>query len=1601
MTDVAPRPDEAATGRVLRRWVAREFDTWFYARLDGARFAQDARVPLGRVFVDLPCEGWLVPRLGSHGDPPPVLRQLLREETPSREVATDDPARDDGGFSVRLPEPWVALVGGPGQGKTTVGHFLLQLHRAALLRDARDELTDETAPRLDAFLEHAKALDFEVTEVRWPLHVPVPRCADWLVGDENPGFERTLEGFLCARIVRHTGERLAEASLRAWLLCHPWQLVLDGLDELGAAEARGRVVDAVRDFLRAMPEGLGRVLVATRPTGYGREFGDVPTLTLRNLTPEEAVTYGERLIKAWCGADVDRADRLRRRLTTAAREGAATEMFRTPLQVTILVALFGRISRAPVERWRLFRDYYATLYERELDRDHAAAEVLRRWHPAIDAIHAQAALHLQVMSETQDARMTQSALRAIVQGWLAGPQGLKDDALRRATEEIERAARERLVLLVENEPGWWSFELRSFQEFMAAEALLSAREHVADRLRAVAASPHWRNVLLFALSRLFAQPGELSEDLVLGLCDGLDAGPPEAPGVWVRAGAMLAIGVLRDGSAASFPRYMEGLVRRAFGVLHVADAWGWQALAELLAGLLREAATADELGAVVREEFDAALRDEARREAGWHALLELERRGAPLFAVALMEAHWPTDRASCGALAKELVSGHGMPVPSWLFAHADDWVWNVDPWPLLDSAWALPIGKQRHPLLMLLKGLGWGSWLPPIQCSLDGVKVGFSVASVPVQEPKPGVDFAVPDGPSAAWSAFLHAVPFWQSPSARTLGEALDVLANDDRAALRALADRAPWPLAACLRSAVDSDELRRLARRAARGALGDADAWRAAQERWSLEGMDEKDLRSWLVDDSWPFGADIAARGAVWSTNGVTFTGDTDARVWLRWTRALMAIFERAAPGPRRELARLLVNGWSIGLAWEIDDWDGWYEQVREVATAGGEALPLGAFLPHVMPQETGAWLRVLERVGRGDVWTPELMLESIVGVRGIANAIVRGLLDVPSPFGLLKVLALLPVEPSTPIPRALLVPEHCDDVAIRTCILLLRVRQLGVVTPSELDQVRAVFETPELAERMVPVLVQHLDPRTAKWPTELVALLLHRSARVLPQHRRAAAHYLRARRIPTALDDPHTWAALHFVAPSPRSLFAPPADVQAPSDDAVVELRRIAVRALRGIDAVELTLRSRDDGAPWLVVIGENGVGKSTLLRALAFALAPRDVVGGVVARASAPWCRVNADHARVEVDTSGGTFVAQLTRANGDTTIAQEGDGVRPFIVAYGCKRGSAFGGPEREVNLEPAFNVATLFEETAVGLLPASHWLTRRKLAELQEADPEGEAHAVLSAVLEVLCGPPDKPGTGVLDGVTRIDIRGDEVMLYGDGVGEAPLEALSDGYITMMGWTVDLMARWVEPRRKAGRSIPRRFNTVMTGVVLLDEIDLHLHPRWQYDVLPRIRNFFPRMTFVVTTHNPTTLLGARAGDIHVMRRVDDCTEVRPLDLPAGVRVDELLTGMWFGLTTTTDPETLALYEEHQQALRGGASFGAPELRALEDELRRRLKRFGDTALERIAHNVLASMPRTPGAAQTPEARAAMRAHVQEVLAREATARQEAARKSGTS
>src|SRR5262249_48157259 len=108
----------------------------------------------------------------------------------------------------------------------------------------------------------------------------------------------------------------------------------------------------------------------------------------------------------------------------------------------------------------------------------------------------------------------------------------------------------------------------------------------------------------------------------------------------------------------------------------------------------------------------------------------------------------------------------------------------------------------------------------------------------------------------------------------------------------------------------------------------------------------------------------------------------------------------------------------------------------------------------------------------------------------------------------------------------------------------------------------------------------------------------------------------------------------------------------------------------------------------------------------------------------------------------------------------------------------------------------------------------------------------------------------------------------------------------------------------------------------------------------------VRRLFPRLSFVVTTHNPLTLQGARRGEVYVMRREGARIELVQRDIRPGHDVDRVLFEQ-FGVEHTFDRETRDLLARHRDLLARGAAPGDPDRRKIEVALAERLGEVGDT------------------------------------------------------
>ena len=224
--------------------------------------------------------------------------------------------------------------------------------------------------------------------------------------------------------------------------------------------------------------------------------------------------------------------------------------------------------------------------------------------------------------------------------------------------------------------------------------------------------------------------------------------------------------------------------------------------------------------------------------------------------------------------------------------------------------------------------------------------------------------------------------------------------------------------------------------------------------------------------------------------------------------------------------------------------------------------------------------------------------------------------------------------------------------------------------------------------------------------------------------------------------------------------------------------------------------------------------------------------------------------------------------------------------------------------------------------------------------LVDSDRFGDIRDALSDLLQL-----EEAGGDVFRRKGRIKIN------HGDRI--ETLDETSSGYSSVIALALDLMMV-LSQRWKGSGSIRNA-----EGVVLIDEIGVHLHPRWQMRIVTLLRNVFRNIQFVVTTHQPLCLQGLREGEVVLMERAGGVvTAFADLPSPEGLKAEQLLTSPFFGLRTTVNPEVEALFNEYYTLL-GLPSLDTAQGQRLE-ELKAQLRdkrHLGDGIREELMYEVI--------------------------------------------
>lgn len=299
--------------------------------------------------------------------------------------------------------------------------------------------------------------------------------------------------------------------------------------------------------------------------------------------------------------------------------------------------------------------------------------------------------------------------------------------------------------------------------------------------------------------------------------------------------------------------------------------------------------------------------------------------------------------------------------------------------------------------------------------------------------------------------------------------------------------------------------------------------------------------------------------------------------------------------------------------------------------------------------------------------------------------------------------------------------------------------------------------------------------------------------------------------------------------------------------------------------------------------VLIGNNGAGKTTVLDALAIMLntyfqSSRLVTGGgVIKPADAHYIltqkqgqvfQEQKNNVALDVEARIGNAPVNWRREIGDRggkakVLVRLGTEARekikagaspdlPLLLYYGAGRLWSLHDDVETDKPSSQLDAYRYCLDPKSDQKAFEKWFKKLAYTELQKRVNIPAVASVKNAVLACIPGAQD----------FFHDTEYDQLTIQLEKEGLTPFNSLSDGYRNMVAMVADIAHRAsrLNPHHGAQAALKT------TGIVLIDEIDLHLHPKWQRRVVPDLQRAFPQLQFIATTHSPFILQSLEPGEV---------------------------------------------------------------------------------------------------------------------------------------
>ena len=362
------------------------------------------------------------------------------------------------------------------------------------------------------------------------------------------------------------------------------------------------------------------------------------------------------------------------------------------------------------------------------------------------------------------------------------------------------------------------------------------------------------------------------------------------------------------------------------------------------------------------------------------------------------------------------------------------------------------------------------------------------------------------------------------------------------------------------------------------------------------------------------------------------------------------------------------------------------------------------------------------------------------------------------------------------------------------------------------------------------------------------------------------------------------------------------------------------LKVENFLGVESVEINFDKHES----LVILGPNGVGKSSLLKAICF-IAMTDVQKKNFLKKHLSFFSGKRSRVQAKFDHHENVLDIEI---NGYRKFTVTGPKVKPLLLGFGPYRITKDSGKISKPKIQSFQSVLSPHFKFQS---PESWIADERNVDKIQFAN-------IATSLGEIIGQSPDMISRNFEDLIVNYKNK------------RVSYKQMSDGFRNLTSIALNILYNFIDSTSDIKK---------ISAIVLIDEIENHLHPVWKREIYLRLKSVFPNIQFIITTHDPLVVTTAEDANIVVLSS-DDKDYAQSLDDTTGKTSDQILLGEGFRLFSTYSPSIEKKYDEYVSEL--NINSESEKCSSLEDELREIFGNFAETPFEKIAHKLMGQIVR---------------------------------------